>query len=170
MYNDTKQRQHALSQYRAAMRQHQDADTVLNDLFEHCNATKTAVTQAETEYDKACSHLHKAKANDQPYEQQQQAEIEALAHLKQSRAQAKAASRKYHEHNEVWLRAWRELQKAESHIPPSKPNALVLESALKHTVKRDGLGWGYEHTALEQEKAYRKWLMAATKRTPHRQT
>jgi chromosome segregation ATPase len=191
MYNDTQQRQHALSQYRTAMRpylaaksqhqaalsQWQDADTVLNDLFEHCNTTQAAVTQAETEYDKACSQLLKARANGQPYEQQQQAESEALTHLIQCRAEAKSASRKSREHNDIWLKAWHALQKAEktaksllqnakSHLPPPKPNALVLESALQHKASRDGLGWGFEHTALEQEKAYRKWLRAAAKRTP----
>jgi chromosome segregation ATPase len=175
MYNDTQQRQHALSQYRAAKSQYQAAlslfdetDAEATKLYEHCNTTQAAVKQAETDYDTACIQLHKAKANDQPYEQQQQAKSEALTQLSQYRAEAKSASRKFHRHNSDWLKAWHELQKAEkaakSYIPPPKPNALVLESALQHTESRDGLGWGFEHTALEQEKEYRKWLRAATKR------
>jgi hypothetical protein len=191
MYDDKQQRQHALGQYQEAMRpylaaksQYQEAmrlsdetDTELKKLYEHCDITQAAVTQAETDYDNACRQLHKAKANDQPYEQQQQATSEALAHLSQCRAQDKAASRKFHEHDKIWINAWRAqrkaektteslLQKAKSLLPPPKPNAAVLESAMQHTASRDGLGWGFEHTALEQEKEYRKWLRAATKRLP----
>jgi chromosome segregation ATPase len=189
MYNDKQQRQYALSQYRTAMRpyltaksQHQaalslfdEADAEATKLYEHCNTTQAAVKQAETDYDTACNQRHKAKANDQPYEQQQQAESEALTHLSQCRAQYKAASRKFHEHDEVWLKTWRALQKAkntaksllqkaESYIPPPKPNALVLASARNHTVERDGLGWGFEHIAIEQAKEYYKWYRAAAKR------
>jgi hypothetical protein len=164
MYNDKQQRQQALSQYQEAKSLSDETDTELKKLYEHCDTTQAATTRAETDYDNACRQLHKAKANKQPYEQQRQAKNEALTHLSQCRAQAKDASRKFQEQSDIWRKAWRVLQKAKSLLPPPKPNAAVLESAMRHTASRDGLGWGFEHTALEQEKAYRKWLRAATKR------
>ena len=62
------------------------------------------------------------------------------------------------------IKACNVLAKAIALLPPPKPNAQVLATAHQHTAKRDGLGWGFEHTAIEQNIAYRKWLRKASRK------
>lgn len=75
----------------------------------------------------------------------------------------KAQRRTARELNAAHIRAQDKLIKSRDLLPPPKPNAQVLATALQHTAKRDGLGWGFEHTALEQDTAYSKWLKKARK-------
>ena len=64
----------------------------------------------------------------------------------------------------AYIKADNALTKAIALLPPPKPNAQVLATAHQHTAKRDGLGWGFEHTAIEQDIAYRKWLRKASRK------
>jgi hypothetical protein len=156
----------AYLQYRTALSQWQHADDVSNALFEHCNTTQAAFRLAESEHDRACIMLYKEKANGTPLTQRSAKETKDTAreNLRRCTNEKNEASRNFQEHDKSWRKLQQALEKATSRLPPPQPNALVLKSARSHTVERDGLGWGFEHIAIEQAKEYYKWYRAAAKR------
>lgn len=83
------------------------------------------------------------------------------------RAQRKLARSLSDEYQKAFKRATRIFnaeQRATAQLPPPKPNAQVLATAQGRTSFRDGLGWGFEHHALEQDQAYKKWQRKAARK------